>query len=916
MSSADADDPPRSRLFVVCPKGTGQDTLQRAFEDLLAKLSAEDPPFASARGETTTARKDPDEDARKDEHHDDGLDEEDVGDEPPLVKHLESVRVVPRKGVAFAKFSDAATAMRCMAAIADANGALGALRVKCMLAEPKASAGAGAGAAERANGTPPPPPPPPPGGAAATGGPAAAGLGGGVAAGSRPRGERSGEPPGGSASPKRARRGGDTAGDGAPNDVGRGGFPPPPHQTPGCVLGSESRRRHHRTSRTSPTSSAESGGGIGGRGIGRSPVQNPVPSPPPMPPGPPPGVFLGEARMGDGRRGALVFHPRTGGVPTLGVPTLVHPAAGAPPPPPPHYPPPAFAHFPTGTAPHPHAVHASAPNATPNFIHHAHVPGVHPRPNAPPPQPPDWPPPSPAASARSGASSALSGGGGGGGGVTRGGGGGGEVTTSADSDSVRSNGAAGHTRRAFVVLDKTVTQSHLESLFRDTCEGVITVELKTDGHSGKSRGFAYVTFESPAFVQAACERLNGRELPEGSGVRCKVMPALDREHRPTPERSNGSNKRRSNGHGNGNGRGGAGSAAGGASSGEGADRSTRTEAPSPSPESDLAKKKTRTMNEEKEEEEEEEEDEDALSWQLPGPRKYSRLNSPSAGDEVEGSIPPGAGRSFDPDDDGAIHEEEEEQEEEEEEEEEDDDEAESGVEAASSRRLVLRRDASRSKAEEEATDAAMALGKVSLGVVPEEDTTAVLAEGDRTRLLEGGTDAEPSDGTSPDDALDKFEGDGDDGPGGNRTRDLSDRDDDEPADAAGAGETTDRKPVNRRPGKSEPEPAAGEVAGSIPPGAGRVLFFRLALPLPSYALRHVLASHGEVAELSMRPDGASGRVEYVDEEGADAALEALHATEILGIELRVSRLQADVAGKKAAAEGGGADQRKKRTRRA
>ena len=115
---------------------------------------------------------------------------------------------------------------------------------------------------------------------------------------------------------------------------------------------------------------------------------------------------------------------------------------------------------------------------------------------------------------------------------------------------------------------------------------------------------------------------------------------------------------------------------------------------------------------------------------------------------------------------------------------------------------------------------------------------------------------------------------------------------------------------------SESEPAAGEVAGSIPPGAGRVLFFRLALPLPSYALRHVLASHGEVAELSMRPDGASGRVEYVDEEGADAALEALHATEILGIELRVSRLQADVVGKKAAAEGGGADQRKKRTRRA
>ena len=203
-----------------------------------------------------------------------------------------------------------------------------------------------------------------------------------------------------------------------------------------------------------------------------------------------------------------------------------------------------------------------------------------------------------------------------------------------------------------------------------------------------------------------------------------MMPALDRER-------SGSNKRRSNGRagggGTGNGRGGAGSAAAGASSGEGADRSTRTDAlaPSPSPESD-AKKKTRMI-------EEDDDDDDALSWQLPGPRKYSRLNSPSAGDVVPGA------RSFDPDDDGAIGEEEEG--------EDDDDEAESGPESASSRRLVLRREASRSKAEEEATDAAMALGKVSLGVVPEEDTAAASA-GDRTRR-EGATDAEPSDGKKP-----------------------------------------------------------------------------------------------------------------------------------------------------------------------
>jgi len=881
MSSADADDPPRSRLFVVCPKGTGQDTLQRAFEDLLAKLSADPPPAARE----TTTRKDPDEDAR--DENDDGLEEDDVGDEPrdkpPLVKHLESVRVVPRKGVAFAKFSDAATARRCMAAIADANGALGALRVKCMLAEPKVSAGVGAGPAERANGTPTPPPPPPGGGgggggaaaaAAASGVAAAAGggaHGGGVATGSRPRGERSGEPPGGSASPKRARRGGDGS---------RGGFPPPPHQTT-PVVASENQTPNQTPSanrqtgtRPSPASSEESGGGFG-RGIGRSPVRNPHSPSPPIPPGPPPGVFLGEAWMGDGRRGALVFHPRGGGVPTFRGADF-HPAAPAPPPPhypAPHYPAPAFAH-------HPHVG-----GATWHHPHHPHHP----------PLPPDWPPPSPA---RSGASSALSGGGGGGthGGTHGGGGPSTPTTTSADSDSVRSNGggvSGSHKigRRAFVVLDKTVTQSTLESLFRDTCEGVVQVELKTDGESGRSRGFAYVTFDAPARVNEACERLNGRELPEGSGVRCKVMPALDREPRRTPERS-GSNKRRSNGNGNGNsnGRGGSGSAAAGASSGEGADRSTRTDArrpPSPSPDSD-AKKKTRFLFEEKGFNDGGDDD-DAQSWQLPGPRKYSRLNSPSAGD-VADDVAEDA-------DDDAIREEEEE-EEEEEVDDEDEDEAESGLEAASSSRRLIRREASRSKAEEEATDAAMALGKVSLGVVAEEDVAAAAAaEGDGSRREEG-TDAELlPDGKSPDD-LDEFDGDGDgelaaggdDGPGGNRTRDISDRDDEA-----------------LRPDESVPAAKAKVV-----------LFFRLALPLPSYALRHVLASHGEVADLSMAPDGASGRVEYRDEEGADAALEALHATEILGIELRTSRREADVAGTKAATgpEGVGADQRKKRTRRA
>ena len=136
-SSAAEDDPPRSRLFVVCPKGTGQETLTRAFEDLLTRLS--DPGGSS--------RSNPKKDGERDGDDEKGPAEGDArpnGDaaalnpNPKLLKHLESVRAVPHKGVAFAKFSNASTAALCMRAIADANGVLGTLKVKCMLAEPKA----------------------------------------------------------------------------------------------------------------------------------------------------------------------------------------------------------------------------------------------------------------------------------------------------------------------------------------------------------------------------------------------------------------------------------------------------------------------------------------------------------------------------------------------------------------------------------------------------------------------------------------------------------------------------------------------------------------------------------------------------------------------------------------------------------
>ncbi|EEH54707.1 uncharacterized protein MICPUCDRAFT_63596, partial [Micromonas pusilla CCMP1545] len=106
------DDPPRSRLFVVCPKGTTHDVVSGAFAELLRGFA------------------DPSEDADT---------------------VLTSVRVVPHKGVAFAKFARSSTALRCMEAVA-ASGTLGGVRVKCMLAERKSTTAAAMAAAAAATG--------------------------------------------------------------------------------------------------------------------------------------------------------------------------------------------------------------------------------------------------------------------------------------------------------------------------------------------------------------------------------------------------------------------------------------------------------------------------------------------------------------------------------------------------------------------------------------------------------------------------------------------------------------------------------------------------------------------------------------------------------------------------------------------
>ena len=71
-------------------------------------------------------------------------------------------------------------------------------------------------------------------------------------------------------------------------------------------------------------------------------------------------------------------------------------------------------------------------------------------------------------------------------------------------------------------------------------------------------------------------------------------------------------------------------------------------------------------------------------------------------------------------------------------------------------------------------------------------------------------------------------------------------------------------------------------------GSNRTVFFSLALPLPSYAVRHVLDAKGVVAKLHMSRGGASGWAEYAEAEDAAAAAAALDGTEILGIEFRVA----------------------------
>jgi RNA recognition motif-containing protein len=76
--------------------------------------------------------------------------------------------------------------------------------------------------------------------------------------------------------------------------------------------------------------------------------------------------------------------------------------------------------------------------------------------------------------------------------------------------------------RLFVVVHKQVMEESLASLFR-CYPGLVHVDLKRDRVTGKSKGFAYVTYMSPEAAALAQVHLNGIEYPPGMGMRLKVL---------------------------------------------------------------------------------------------------------------------------------------------------------------------------------------------------------------------------------------------------------------------------------------------------------------------------------------------------------------------------------------------------------
>ncbi|MFZ3063524.1 MAG: RNA-binding protein [Actinomycetota bacterium] len=84
-------------------------------------------------------------------------------------------------------------------------------------------------------------------------------------------------------------------------------------------------------------------------------------------------------------------------------------------------------------------------------------------------------------------------------------------------------------------LSYEVTEDQLKQLFSDAGT-VVSVNLITDRHTGRSKGFGFVEMGSDADAKAAVEKLNGSDF---EGRKLNVNEARPREERPSGGRGFG-----------------------------------------------------------------------------------------------------------------------------------------------------------------------------------------------------------------------------------------------------------------------------------------------------------------------------------------------------------------------------------------
>lgn len=94
--------------------------------------------------------------------------------------------------------------------------------------------------------------------------------------------------------------------------------------------------------------------------------------------------------------------------------------------------------------------------------------------------------------------------------------------------------------------------SYREEQLRELAEefgAVESVRIATDRDSGRSRGFAFVTFPDPAAAKAAIAQLNGRMLEGRALVVNEAQPRPERGDRPRGQGGRGGGRGGSGGRG-------------------------------------------------------------------------------------------------------------------------------------------------------------------------------------------------------------------------------------------------------------------------------------------------------------------------------------------------------------------------------